>query len=521
MIDAPTIPQPIQLPEDYEIQAVSVPRPFQVESGGRGRVDLNKEVWPSVRLLAPQRGYLESKTRFNIAYAGRRSFKTKAGKRRTIMKALRETRFSEGRFICAAPTHAQAIRIFWRDMKRMIPPRFVQGGNKGIRESDKSIPLINGLEIQVVGLDKPERIEGSPLIHIHIDEIANVKRSAWDENISPALMDTMGTADFTGVPEGIDHLHEMVKTAEADDTGEWASWTWTSEDALPLYLGMNANRELLPEALRDLSVEELGIELAKRELSSARKRMDELTYQQEILGRFVLFSGRAYYKFFRNVQAAHVLPYDPKKPLYLCFDFNVDPGVCGICQDFGDNELFDGCPEFTGVVAEVYIPRNSNTEAVCDKLCTMFLDSEDGPAELGNHQSKIYCYGDATGGARKSSSTTGSDWDQIKMILYRNFGSERVYMKNRRSNPTERARVNSMNSRIQNMDQEVHLRVCPKKAPRTVEDLEGTCVLEGGSGQIDKKANDGKFSHVSDGIGYMVHLRFPLRGKGLTTSEQI
>jgi len=47
------------------------------------------------------------------------------------------------------------------------------------------------------------------------------------------------------------------------------------------------------------------------------------------------------------------------------------------------------------------------------------------------------------------------------------------------------------------------------KAPHTARDLEGTRLVEGGGGDIDKKS-DPMLSHLSDALGYYVVYRFPV-----------
>ena len=55
--------------------------------------------------------------------------------------------------------------------------------------------------------------------------------------------------------------------------------------------------------------------------------------------------------------------------------------------------------------------------------------------------------------------------------------------------------------------------VDPNTAPMTVKDFEGVRLLEGGSGEIDKK-NDPKQTHLTDGLGYYVVAEYPVRRKG-------
>ena len=210
--------------------------------------------------------------------------------------------------------------------------------------------------------------------------------------------------------------------------------------------------------------------------------------------------GRAYYPFTADTHCAR-LQYDPAKALSLCFDFNVSPGIAVICQE---QRLPNGLSG-TGVIGEVCIPRNSNTPAVCAKIV----------ADWGSHRGPVHAYGDATGGASGSAKVAGSDWELIDRAMREVFGARYV---NRvpRSNPRERERVNAMNTRLMNGDGQIHLMIDAAKAPNTVRDLEGVRVLDGGSGEIDKR-HDARLTHLSDALGYHVHYHWPIAGRGVTT----
>ena len=166
------------------------------------------------------------------------------------------------------------------------------------------------------------------------------------------------------------------------------------------------------------------------------------------------------------------------------------------------NSIIDRPNHGTGVIGEVYIPRNSNTKAVCNKLIQ----------DWGEHRGKILLYGDATGGGRSTQSEHPgqNDWDIIKNELYRHFGDQRVLVKVPRSNPTERSRVNAVNRRLETTDGVVHMKIDPATAPNLVRDFEGVALVEGGSGEIDKKA-DVKLTHLTDAIGYYIVAEFPVR----------
>lgn len=428
--------------------------------------------WTELRPHPTQLAYWDSPHRFNVVPAGRRSGKTERAKRKLVRCALKGTKFQPARFFAAAPTRDQAKRIYWDDLKALVPKQFV----RSISESDLMIRLPLS-EIWVVGMDKPERIEGQPWDGGILDEYANMKAKAWGAHVRPALSDRRGWCDLIGVPEGRNHYYDAHEAAvasmlEKGPASEWGAFSWVSADILP------------PE-----------------EIAAARGDLDPLTFAQEYEASFVNFEGRAYYAFTDANKAKLRDRYNPDQPLVVCLDFNVAPGVAVIAQELPLPEPVGHIG--TAVVGEVWIENNSNTPAVCRKILT----------DWGQHRGRVDVYGDATGGARGTAQVEGSDWDLARKGLTRGYdgitgfgGRANFHIKP--SNPAERARVNAMNTRCKSGDETIRLMVDPFHAPHVVRDFEGVRLLAGGSGEIDKKA-DPKLTHPTDGLGYYIEYRFP------------
>ena len=476
---------------------------------------LTTDRWIPLKDIPEQVRLMNSPARFKVVPAGRRSGKTERAKRRIIRAAMDVANFNfpDPMFACAAPTYNQAKAIYWKDLKRMIPKWLIHR----ILETDLSIELITGATIRVFGMDKPERMEGSPWDGIILDEFANMKEGTWEENVLPALTDRKGWCWLIGVPEGRNHYYDTYKSAqgawniltrdpETGKFGDWDAFTWKSIEVMD------------PE-----------------EIQQRRSQMDELTFRQEYEASFINFSGQAYYSFSEHTHCARLLQkYNPQAELIFMLDFNVDPGIAVIAQEMvlPERDIVDrgimvkGKKMFAGVrrepaeigtaiIGEVYIPRNSNTHAVCRKL----------HADWGDHQGLISVYGDATGGARTTQSETGaSDWDIVKDNLYRDFGQAQVTIRLRlgdtgkASNPPERHRINAMNSRLMSDSGIIRMMVDGAAAPFTVKDFEGVRLLEGGSGELDKK-HDKKLTHLTDGVGYYISKAFPLRRDVVTRTE--
>ena len=410
--------------------------------------------WTLLRYHPEQRRLWNSLSRFRVVPAGRRSGKTELAKRKLVKSALLAQDDSPA-FFAAAPTRDQAKHIFWADLKALSPKTFLATQPK---ETDLEIEYINGAIIRVVGMDKPERIEGTPWDGGVLDEYGNMKKKAWGESVRPALADRQGWCWLIGVPEGRNHYYDIYKKAQADDTGEWDVFWWKSADILPA-----------------------------SEIEAAKRDLDELTFLQEFEGSFVNFQGQAYYPF-NEKEHCGKLKYDNMQPLIFCFDFNVAPGTAAVCQE----QLLPNGLLGTGVIGEVWIPQNSNTPAVCRKLVK----------DWGSHKGKILCYGDATGGSKGSAKVAGSDWDLIREEMRSAFG-DRVEYRVKNANPRERARVNAVNSRLKSQSGEIKLMVDVRRALHVVKDFEGVRTLEGGSGEIDKKATP-ELTHLCFAAGTMV-----------------
>lgn len=439
--------------------------------------------WTPLRPHAVQSAFWNSTARFNTLPAGRRSGKTELEKRKLIKRALRGTQFFPARFAATAPTHHQAKRIYWQDLKLLVPRVFL-GGKPS--ESELVIRLVNGSEIHVIGMDEPARIEGTPWDGLVLDEIANMKPHVFEAHVEPALADRGGWCDFPGVPEGRNHFYKLVQKARADATGQWAHFTWKSADIL-----------------------------SPAVIETARRNLDPLLFEQEYEASFVSFEGRAYYAFTSETHCAP-LTYDPDRDLIVCLDFNISPGVAAIAQEqrlprrgaSGAWELANDAALGTGVIGEVYIPSGSNTRIVCRKILT----------EYREHRGQVLVYGDATGGAGGTAQVMGSDLELVRKYLHGGVvdGSERtpgfgdrLVMRVPIDNPAERSRVNAVNVRLMNGAGEVRLMVDPRKAPHVVEDFEGVRLVEGGSGEIDHK-KDKMLVHISTALGYYVVAKFPV-----------
>lgn len=450
--------------------------------------------------------FLASEKRNCIIAAGRRSGKTVEARHRLLFGSFHFGGNHHGcmtapvgvpdpTYVYCAPTNLQAERIAWEKFKAEVPRWMVRKITEG---KELSIRFINGAKLIVAGMDRPKRIEGIAIDGIVLDEFADMKPAAWNSSIRPALSTKdrpPGWAMFIGRPRGKNHFWKLIQDAQKpDNVADWDVFTpW------PSWVVMD------PE-----------------EVAAARRDLDPRSFRQEYGGEFLDDAGRAYYQF--GPWNLRQVAYNPARPLLLGFDFNVSPGVAVVAQDL-DVEVdvvachrcaapmpgrsgrpcrMCGAPQafevVTAVIGEVWIEDDSNTRRVCERILELWG---------GVHHGKVLCYGDPSGGSRKTSSER-SDWQIIEDYLGRRWGNLEIDLAS--DHPSPRDRMVVTNSRLKNAADVVRVYIDPAKAPHLVEDLELTQVDE--SGELDEGA-DGMRSHLSDATAYLLVQRCgsPITGR--------
>ena len=405
-------------------------------------------------MTAIQRNLLnDTSHRFIVNPAGRRSRKTLIAKRKILYAALRNPGH---RYFHGAPTRDQAKDIFWEDVKQQYRLFLAESPS----ESKLKIRLLNGSEIYIVGLDKPQRIEGQPWNGCHITEFADLKPGAWQNNIRPVLSDTRGFAILDGVPEGRNFYYDLalyaaggalpetkpIKGAYADND-DWAYYAWFSADVLE------------PD-----------------EIDAAKRELDPRTFRQEFEASFEDIEGLAYYQFSdKNLKAVE---YRQNEKVHVGMDFNVNPMTAVLCHTDGVTlEQF----------GEIYL-KNSNTFEMRDALKERFKPEQ------------IIIYPDSTGRATESNAT------ESDLSILKQAGFE---IRAHRSNPRIKDRVNAVNSLICSAKGAIRYFVNAQNCHHTLNDFHRVERLP--DGRLNKKQEAEGLKHITDALGYLVAYKWPVK----------
>ena len=190
-------------------------------------------MWPQLKYHLVQRALWTCKERFVYAPAGRQSGKTELALRRLVRYLPIKKRWPDPRYFYASPTYRQCKSVAWARLLNLIPQHWI----RDVSLTDLSITTIFGSELFLVGLDKPERIEGQILDGGVIDENSDVKPGTFDLNILPTLVWRDGWIWFIGVPKrfgrGALEYRTRYMAAAAGELPNSAGFSWPSTGVIP------------------------------------------------------------------------------------------------------------------------------------------------------------------------------------------------------------------------------------------------------------------------------------------------
>ncbi len=392
--------------------------------------------------------------RFPLVPAGRRSGKTERFKRFLTKEANRV----QGQYFAAAPTYTQAKKIFWKDLKSFCLSSILK---KKPSETELIIYLDNGSEIHVLGLDKPERIEGIAWKGGGIDEFADIKSEAWEANILPAL-NTVDPTDpdyrawcwLLGVPDGLNHYYQLCQNAENNPIFEIFHWK---------------SAEILPKDV----------------IEQMKKTMSNRQFKQEFEASFETASGRIYEDYSKlNHTNESILEYEQ---LLWCHDFNYTPRSSAICVERRgsiyalDEIVLDG----------------GGTDAKHSAL--EFVE------RYKDHKNKnVIIFGDPAGKAGEKHSLA-SDYTKMEVILKEH--DWHFTRKVKAKAPAIKDRQNAVRAKILNAENKATFFINPQKCKYLNEGL-NTVQFKQGSTFLEEET---KYQHITTAVGYMIDYLYPVR----------
>lgn len=150
--------------------------------------------------------------RWAVVIAHRRCGKTVAMCADLALGAL-ECELDAPQFAYLAPLRDQAKKVAWGYLKDLTKPFWARPPN----ESELKISIHNGhgniSTIYVNGADNPDAMRGLYFDGVVLDEVGQMRPSAWYSVLRPALSDRLGWAIFAGTPAGKNFFWQMREEA--------------------------------------------------------------------------------------------------------------------------------------------------------------------------------------------------------------------------------------------------------------------------------------------------------------------
>lgn len=206
-----------------------------------------------------------------VVCAGRRAGKT------TLAAKVSCRKLREGRRVLLSSTTQEQADAFWDKCKAWLS-ELIQLGIIQKNESRRILTLPStGGRIKVKTAHDADSLRGDYADFLVLDECARLASDAWEKVGAPMLLDNDGDAWFLSSPDRRNWFHKLFLKANADDSGRWEAFHFTSYD----------NPHLSEAALAELTSD-----------------MTEDDIKQEILAQFLEGTGAV----FRNIAACTNAP---------------------------------------------------------------------------------------------------------------------------------------------------------------------------------------------------------------------
>ncbi len=422
--------------------------------------------WYPLEDIPIQLALVADQTRYIVVPAGRRSGKTERAKRKIVKACMQNP---NNLYFIAAPTYAQVKKIYWQDIKKLSMSSML---DRRPSESDLIVYFNNGTELHLIGLDKPNRIEGIPWDGGIIDEAAYVKEDAWVNSIAPAL-DTRDPSKpnkkawcwIIGKPDGLNWFYELYERARTANDPEWAAYTWKSS-------------ELLDDDT----------------IAAAKRRMGAKQFRQEYEASFETVTGRIYEDYGPENYTKETIQ-EHEQICYYC-DFNFTPMSHGIAV------VRDSHCDISSrkTISALYcLDEIILTSAVAEQSALEFVE------KYKNHKNKnMRLYGDSSG---RNGEKHGHDSDYVNMERVFRAHGWKVDRRVQRANPSIKDSQNAVRAKICNAAGQISLYCNPKTAPWVHSGFSTVCTKEGSTFIEDDKNEK---QHIMTAIRYIVNYEWPI-----------
>lgn len=414
------------------------------------------KAWSNLRYHPAQSRAYYAPEKFVGLLCGRGSGKSELAKRR-IVRALPERKpWPNPIYAYCLPTYRQAKKVGWASLLALIPPKWL--AKDGAKVSELKFETIFGSTLYVVGMDKPERIEGVQWDGVVWDEACDHKAGAFDKSLVPALSHHCQFCWRIGVPKrtgpSAPEFIAWMMSAIAGKMHNTIGLTWASGDILT------------PE-----------------QLEYAKKHLSKEDFDEQYNALIVNASGGVYVEFSKTLNVSNAAQYCRDLPIYVGCDFNVDPMSWVLAHYLPAQDMV--------LIFDELRIRNTTTQRTLNELYSKYI----------THRNGWVFTGDA---ASRQRSTTADLTDYMLINNDERFGDKGISFPN--SNPGLRTRFSTVNAALCNAQNKRRVLINPG-CTYLIDDLTQQA-YKPGTFEVDK--SNANIGHMSDAFGYLICLTLPI-----------
>lgn len=445
---------------------------------------------------------------FDALLGGYGSGKSFAGDARSIMLGML---YPRSRILITAKTNRLLERTTMRKFREIIPWEWIAPESRARKwwTCPNNFDLVSGTNVTTLHADDVENLRGDDFNIIHVDEASTLSRGM---ETFLALLGRLRWKDFAAPHSRHPKRWLFYLTSNPEEIPGWISdlWIHPTDDALRLRREICDKMKLPyePRAWRHFTMDTRENPYnppfyAATLLSTMSPDLAEI-FVEGHTGK----GGKGVYHAFSRERNSHAAAperceYNPHAPLWISWDFNVDPMSFVLGHDYADGQRGQWCE----AIAAVKI-RHSNTPEAADYAARMVLARQDPQAP---RRQTVEVWGDSTARRRDTRANADdknrSDFTIIKQV-FAQHGLNAIMRVGQ--NPSEVDRVKAVNAAFQNALGQVRFYVHLERCSELVRDFERVRWKDGAL-MIDKDA-DPLLTHVSDAVGYRIAARFPVRG---------
>lgn len=352
-------------------------------------------------------------------------------------------------------------------------PMFLRPDQYHYHQTKHVFSWVGGGDLWFLSADRPDEIAGPNVAFAGIDEPSRVDRVAW-RNTNNRVRHPRAVLRQTvaaGTPEDLAWMGDLFFDPERPD--RYKVYRMSTRENTEL---LKAHPDYIAQITENATDAEIAVFLE---------------------GKGQPLTGASAYPTFDD--ARHWTPYVPQadqaQPLWLSFDFNINPMICVIAQ----RRVGPHGPELH-VVDTVALYGGSTVDQTCAEIRKRYPTWPAG----------IVVYGDASGRNRNVANLK-SNYQMIREAL---AGIGEIAMKVPTANPAVSARLGAVNRLLKNANGVTRLwirKTTPAKLCTTrdlVKSLQRTRIKDG-TDDINKPSGE-THTHAADALGYVVAAEFPI-----------